>query len=259
MLITVAAAKGSPGVTTTARVLAAVWSRDVVLADLDPAGGDLALLGRTPDGGVLDPDRGLLSLAAQARRGLTEDSLDEHLQRLDGGLSVLCGVAGPEQVTGIGPVWPALAAYLADVPDRDVVVDCGRLTPGSPVLPVVEASDALLLVVRPRLEAYAHLRERLRWLTSSAAGPGPGPAIGVVLVTDPKDDRSTGELEQLLAHSGVAVPVIGRLAHDARAADVLAGRVERSVGRSLLTRSMRHLAATVSDLGTVGDRVRTTG
>ena len=110
MLVAVASAKGSPGVTTTARVLASVWPDEVLLADLDPAGGDVALLGRAPGGRVLDPDRGLLSLAADARRGLGADAVGHHVQQLEGGLDVLCGVSGPDQVTGIGPVWPAHAA-----------------------------------------------------------------------------------------------------------------------------------------------------
>ena len=41
MLIAVAADKGAPGVTTTAVALAAVWPRPVLLAECDPAGGDL--------------------------------------------------------------------------------------------------------------------------------------------------------------------------------------------------------------------------
>ena len=40
-LIAVAADKGAPGVTTTALALAAVWPRPVLLAECDPAGGDL--------------------------------------------------------------------------------------------------------------------------------------------------------------------------------------------------------------------------
>lgn len=236
-----AAAKGSPGVTTSARVLASLWPGDVVLADCDPAGGDLALLGRPEGGGVLDPDRGLLSLAADARRGLAADALDDHLQRLEGGLDVLCGVASPEQVTGIGPVWPALAAAFARAGGRDVIADCGRLTPGTPALPVLTGADAILFVVRPRLEAYAHLRERLRWLGQVANGSVPAPPVGIVIVTDPRDQRAAKELSQLLAHSGLEVPVIGRLADDTAAADVVAGRVERSIDRSLLVRSARQL------------------
>jgi len=252
VLVAVASAKGSPGVTTTARVLASVWPTDVVLADCDPAGGDLALLGRAPDGGVLDPERGLLSLGADARRGLAADAVDQHLQRLEGGLDVLCGVATPEQVTGIGPVWPALAGAFKNFSAADVVADCGRLTPGSPVLPVVAAADAVVLVVRPRVEAYAHLRERLRWLATVQAGL----PVGIVLVTDPRDHRSVTELSQLLGHSGQPVPVLGRLADDPRAADVLAGRVTRGIGRSLLVRSARQLTDPVRSLAATRRPVR---
>lgn len=248
MLVAVAAAKGAPGVTTTARVLAAVWPKEVVLADCDPAGGDLALLARSADGGVLDPDRGVLSLAAQARRGLAEDATHEHLQRIEGGLDVLCGVAGPEQMTGIGPAMPALAASLRSLPGRDVIADCGRVAPGSPVIPLLTTADAVVMVVRPRLEAYAHLRERLRWLLTLHDGQGRPPVVGVVVVTAPHDQRSATDLGKLLAHSGLAVPVIGRVADDPRAADVVAGRIERGIDRSLLVRSVRQLTVPVREL-----------
>ena len=253
MLIAVAAAKGSPGVTTTARVLASVWPQDVVLADCDPAGGDVALLGRGPGGAVLDPDRGLLSLAADARRGLAADALSGHLQYLDGGLAVLVGVSNPEQVTGIGPAWPALAAAFSGLPGTDVVVDCGRVTPGTPVLPVLGAADVLLLVVRPRLESYAHLRERLRWLATVHTGAGTGPAVGVVVVTEARDTNAVRALSQLLAHEGLGTPVLGRIAEDRRAADALAGRVDHGIGRSLLARSARLLVEPIRELAASHD------
>src|SRR5690625_1355513 len=94
-----APAKGSPAVTTTATALAMTWQRDVVLADLDPAGGDVALRARTPNEDVLDPDVGLLSLAAAARRGLAPEEVPDHLQVIDGGTHVLAGVPRP----GRGP------------------------------------------------------------------------------------------------------------------------------------------------------------
>ena len=246
MLVALASAKGAPGVTTTARVLASVWPSDVLLADCDPAGGDVALHGRGSGGVPLDPERGLLSLGADARRGLEADALGEHIQILDGGLPVLVGVSHPEQLTGLGAAWPALARVFANA-RATVVADCGRLVPGSPVLPVVQAADAVLFVVHPRLEAYAHLRERLRWL-ATADVTGRRPVVGVVVVTDPRDTSSPAELEQLLAHEGLAAPVVGRLAHDPRAADVLAGRVNRGIARSLLVRSARELVEPVRRL-----------
>jgi len=244
VLVALASAKGSPGVTTTARVMASVWPGGAVLADADPAGGDVAFVARSAQGGgPLDPDRGLLSLAVEARRGVEGVSLDPHLQVTDGGLPVLAGIARPDQVAGMGPVWPAVGSVLAAHPG-DVVVDVGRLSVGSPVLPVVAAADALVLLVRPRVEAYAHLRERLAWLASLGTA-GAFPSVGVAVLTDARDSRSSRELADLLAHSGLAVPVIGTVAEDPRAADVIGGRKDRPVARSLLVRSVRQLTTVV--------------
>ena len=68
-LIVVASDKGSPGVTTTAITLAAVWPRRALLAELDPSGGDVALRLRGPRGAPLSPEVGLISLAVGVRRG----------------------------------------------------------------------------------------------------------------------------------------------------------------------------------------------
>ena len=91
-LIAVAADKGAPGVTTATVALAAVWPRHVLLAECDPAGGDLVYRLPGVDGGRLDPRRGLLSLAVAARRGLQPQQVWEHAQKLRGGLDVLLGV-----------------------------------------------------------------------------------------------------------------------------------------------------------------------
>lgn len=256
MLVAVGSAKGSPGVTTTARVLASVWPADVVLVDGDPAGGDLSLLARTPSRDALDPERGILSLAADARRGLVTGAIDEHLQQVEGGLDVLCGVTTPDQMTGIAPIWPTVAGALASLPGTDVIVDCGRVAPGSPVLPVVAGADVLLLVARPRLESFAHVRERLRWLGHLQDTTGRGPALGIVVVADSGDKRSARELAQLLGHERLPGTVLGQVAEDERAADVIAGRIDRPVARSLLVRSVRQLVDPVRALAATRGTVR---
>lgn len=249
MLVAFASAKGSPGTSTAVVALGSVWPSDVVVADFDPAGGDLLYRHRDPRGEPLDPEQGLLSLAVAARRGITADAVVDHVQVVDGGLGVLAGVTHPEQVTGIGPVWPAMAGVLRDLPGTDVLADCGRVTPGSPLLPVLTAADAVVLCVRPAVESYAHLRERLRWL----AGPlrigdiGSVP-VGIVVVAEPGDTTATRDLDRLLQHEGMQVSVIGRLAHDPKAADALAGRRNRKLGRSLLIRSAREVALAVTGL-----------
>ncbi|RHA41654.1 P-loop NTPase family protein [Cellulomonas rhizosphaerae] len=246
MLITLASAKGAPGVTTTARVLASVWPSEVALVDADPAGGDVALWSPAPDGTPLDPDIGLLTLAVEARRGAA--SLQPHLQTIDGGLQVVCGVQSPGQVAGMGPVWPSLGGILRQHPGT-VIADVGRLLPDSPALPLVMDSDALVLVVRPTIEGYAHLRERLRWLTTFDSGMRAMPALGVIALTEPRDTASVRDLELLLGHAGLRVPVLGAVGIDQKSADVVAARIARGIDRSLLVRSARQLVHPVQALG----------
>jgi MinD-like ATPase involved in chromosome partitioning or flagellar assembly len=249
MLVAFASAKGSPGVTTTAAALGSVWPADVVVADMDPAGGDLALRLRAPQERPLDPERGLLSLAAAARRGLEPGEIAAHTQTTDGGLDVLTGVSSPEQVTGIGPVWPAVASALRDLPDFDVLADCGRVVPGTPVLPVLTAADAVVLCVRPSVESYAHLRERLRWLTGPLRiGEIGSIPVGIVLRTAVSDAGAARDLDRLLQHDRLQVSVIGRVAEDRRAALGLAGLWSRRLDRSLLIRSARELVSAVRGL-----------
>ncbi len=249
MLVALASAKGSPGVTTTAVALGSVWPADVLVADMDPAGGDLALRLRAPEERPLDPERGLLSLAAAARRGLEAGEVAAHAQRTDGGLDVLAGVSSPDQVTGIGPVWPAVATALREFPGVDVLADCGRVVPGTPVMPVLTAADAVLLFVRPGVEAYAHLRERLRWLSGPLRiGEIGSIPVGIALRTAVSDTSAARDLDRLLQHDGLQVSVIGRVAEDRRAALGLAGQWSRRLDRSLMIRSARELVSAAKGL-----------
>lgn len=115
-LIVFAADKGAPGVTTAAVAIAAVWPRPVLLAECDPAGGDLVYRLPAEDGGMLNPARGLLSLAATARRGLRAEQVWEHTQRLAGGLDVLVGLANAEQAHGLSWLWSPLGRAFAGLP-----------------------------------------------------------------------------------------------------------------------------------------------
>ncbi|MBI9115326.1 hypothetical protein [Sanguibacter suaedae] len=253
MLVALASAKGAPGVSTTAVALGSVWPTDVVVVDADAAGGDLGYRLRTSDGRPLDHDRGLLGLAAEARRGLTPRSVADQVQTADGGLDVLLGVERPEQVAGLGPVWTTVAGALAGASGPDVLADCGRIAPGTPLQPLLSAAHAVIVCVEPSVEAYAHLRDRLRWLLHTTTERPP--AVGVVLRSAWSDTAAAADLEKLLAHSGLSVPVLGRIAEDARAADVLAGRTSRGIGRSLLVRSARSLVDPVRTLATTRPRV----
>lgn len=251
MLIALGSAKGSPGVSTLASALGSVWHGPVIVADCDPAGGDMSLRHRDRHGQPLDPERGLLSLAAAARRGIDPSDVYDHVQTLAGGLDVLAGVSRPEQLTGVGPVWPSVAGAFRELPDSDVIVDCGRVTAGTPVLPLLTAADVVAIVVQPNVENYAHLRERLRWLVEPLRMGDVGSVpVGVVLVTSASDKSAMRDLNRLLEYDGLQVSVVGRIADDVKAADALAGRRQRRIDRSLLIRSAREVAGAIVGLAT---------
>lgn len=248
-LIAFASAKGSPGVTETVTGLAGVWPTEAVVADLDPVGGDIGLRLRRHDGAPLDHDHGLLSLGAAVRGGQTAH-LDDHLQATDGGLNALVGVTSPGQVLGLGAAWPHVGTALATA-GTDVLADCGRINPGTPVAPVVERASALVFVVRSDVAALAHLRERLLWLSEPLRiGRVDGVPAGVLLVGDPRDSRSADDLERLLASAGLEVPVLGTVAHDAKTVRVLRTASTRVVRRSMFVRSLADVAPRVQALAT---------
>src|SRR5260370_41902593 len=103
-LIAIASDKGAPGVTTAALALAAVWPRPVLLAECDPAGGDLVYRFPAVGGGHLDPRRGALSLAVVAPRGMQPPQVWEHPQELHGRRDGLAGVTHREPGAGVRPL-----------------------------------------------------------------------------------------------------------------------------------------------------------
>jgi hypothetical protein len=266
-LVVIGSAKAAPGVTTLTVALAALCPGPTVAADLDPEGGDLGIRYRAPDGGPLNPEVGLLSLAASLRGdpapsrsfraeptppAQAADALPAHLQTTAGGLDVLLGVNGPDQAVGLGPLWSPLARALAETP-ATVFADCGRIGAASPALPVVRQADVVILVARAELEELAHLRERLRYLTGLVAGRFSGPTrLGVVLVTGERDRAAGPRTEQLLRSSGVAVPVIGTVADDPKGAARLRGVGGGRAERTTLIRSVRALVPQIAGLAGVG-------
>jgi hypothetical protein len=250
-VIALASAKGSPGTTMTGLALASTWPGEVVLAEVDPAGGDLAWRCRDRSGDPLDPDRGLLSLGAAARRGAAETTLAEHLQDASFGGSVLLGVPSPEQLAGLGGAWSQLSQIFSAGPG-DVLVDVGRVTPGSPALPVLVRADAVVFVVRPDLEGTAHLRERLTSLRSALRlGEYDGPPVGVVVVTSYRDTAVVTELQQLLDAERLGVRVLGIVADDDKAARILSSSRLGDPRKTLLGRSAKAVAEKIVQM--VGD------
>ena len=139
MIVVVCSAKGSPGVTSTALTLAAVWSRPVVLLEADPTGGDLALRCRAHGGGPVAEAPNVLGLAAAARSS-QPGSLSKYTQFLASGVSVIQGVTSLAQGRGLAGLWAPIAQVCRDV-DIDIVVDLGRLDSVAPVMAMVTVAD----------------------------------------------------------------------------------------------------------------------
>ena len=222
--------KGANGASTAALAVASVWPRDrkVLFAELDPAGGDLAARF------ALAPDPGLVQLGAGFRHALSAEEVWSHTQTLPGGVPVLVGPASAQQGHALGHLWEHLAPVLAALPDTDVVADCGRLEPGSPLVDLVGHAAILVLAARPTLEGVAHLRARIASRLSDAP-------VGVVLIGD--RPYSAAEVE-----AAVGVKVIGVLPRDDRAAAMLNGEPgsPTALNRSSLVRAARNVAAAIA-------------
>jgi hypothetical protein len=223
--------KGSPGVTVAAQAMAAVWRADrrILLAELDPAGGDLA-----PRFG-LSPDPGVVQLASAYRRALNPEVIWQHTQELPGGVRVLLGPASSEQAFALSEVWGPLGTALASMgPETDVIADCGRWGPTSALLELLDKAVLVVVVARPTLEGVAHLQARL-------ASPLTTAPLAVLLVGD--HPYGAAEVE-----AAVGIKVLGTLAYDERAAGLLCGAPgsARALAHSSLIRSARPIAERIA-------------
>jgi hypothetical protein len=238
MLIAVCSVKGSPGVTTLAVALAAQWpqaeSTRRLIAEVDPAGGDLAMrfgLSVAP---------GLVSLAAAARRTHDPAVVWEHTQALPGGARVLVAPPGGAHARAAlhtlttAPDGPLLHA-VAREPGVVVLADCGRVDPGSPAEAIARRADALVLVTGTQGEDLAHTAARLGELARWTPRPG-------LLLT--RDGYPTVDVERELG-----VPTMGRLPHDPAAAAALTGHRHLPARRRAsggLSRQVANLARTLA-------------
>ncbi len=233
MLIALCSAKGAPGVTTSGLALALSWPGPVVLAELDPAGGDvLAGYGR----GELSAG-GLADLEVAARRGELARHLDAQLLRLDpeGRARLLPGLADPAGARHVD--WDRLATTLASLEDGaiDVVADCGRLRAEHFPTAVVQRAAAVVLATGSTLRAVRAATQAIAELR------GGGGRVGVLstLVIGPGEPYGEREVREALG-----VPVVGSLPRDGKAAAVLSDGAPagRLFAQSALLRAARTIA-----------------
>jgi MinD-like ATPase involved in chromosome partitioning or flagellar assembly len=243
-LIAIASDKGAPGVTTAALALAAVWPRPVLLAECDPAGGDLVYRFPAVGGGHLDPRRGVLSLAVVARRGMQPQQVWEHVQKLHGGLDVLAGVTNAEQGAGLSLLWGPIGKALASMPQADVIADCGRLGADGPLYDLLAEATTVVLVTKVHVADVIRLRDRATAFAAAAQSRGRRNfGVGVVVVADHKKFRaSLGEVQHVLGQANAPAAVLGGIAHDTKGADLLSGEWGGNLDRTMLIKTAREVA-----------------
>jgi hypothetical protein len=235
-LIVLCSAKGSPGVTVTALAFTLTWNRRVILAECDPAGGDISA-GYLREVRLDGHGLGRLTVSL-ARRRLAEDlwtqlvdlAPAEHtaMTRL-----MLPGLSDPAQaapwaerrIPGQPSGWEQLAHLLRSMEGGnagfDVIVDYGRLSAANPPAPILAAADTVLLVLRPTLPAVRAAAVALAGLSV----PGRAP-VGLVTV----GEGTYGSKELALE---LRTPVVAAMPDDPRMADVLSHGGERHHGRLL--------------------------
>lgn len=233
MAVVVLGSVRSCGTTTSAVALAATWppARNVVLVELDPAGGTLA----ASSGWPAEPS--LVSLAAAARRTSDPEAIWAYCQHLPGGAAVLAAPGAAEQARGATRMLSGLFARLATL-DADVLVDAGRLDPTAPLSGVAMGAARLVLCARPRLSDLNALAAFL----AAGAGLLDAGRLRLVLVGDgPYRDPEIAD--------ALGVEVLGRLPWDEGAVERLATipASDRRLRLSPLIRAARSLATVLAD------------
>jgi hypothetical protein len=225
--IALVSAKGAPGVTTSAVLLAAVWPSPALLVEADPAGGDLRCWYTNLQGQPLRADVGVVSLLS--RQALGAIDLQGHSQLLPGGLPILVGPETRAQFDVLRGHLPLLADSIA-LEQQDVLVDLGRLGSAGHVMPLLDACALSLVVCRATVASIRHTRTLLAEL--------PGDRWVLLIGSSSQRADATQALD-------VPPERVMLLAEDPDAADALAGAWTRRLDRSALVSSGRHVAATL--------------
>lgn len=177
---------GSPGATTLALDLACACGVDSLLIEADPDGGCLAArldLAVRP---------GLIELAGAARTGIASDDLWRFAQSGPGGIAVIAAHPAAEQVQA------ALRAAVHHVGTAlktlggNVLIDLGRIRPGSPALGFAALADTTILVMANSVESVVTIHHRRQLLDGMS---------DVRIVLDDDAPYAPAEIERTTGHA----------------------------------------------------------
>ncbi|MDQ1438225.1 MAG: hypothetical protein QOK43_1854 [Acidimicrobiaceae bacterium] len=210
------------------------------MVDCAPSGG---MLGQRLG---LEPKPGLAQLAAQVRaQPLSSALVEQQLQRAGDVLVLAAPTSGRSVVAALTRLGLELVGALGELPG-DVLIDCGRLWPGSPALPIVQGADSAQLVTRS-----THL-ELSRVQSDAAAAVVGAAAVELLLVGEPgvRSPRAHTANDRYYDASHAAqtlrLPVAAVLGDDRRGA-ARVGFEAWWLDRSYLVRSARAAAQHLCD------------
>jgi len=232
-VVAVATAAGSSGVTTTAVLLAAMSPAGALVAECDPAGGDLAAWAQR------SASPGWVTAVAGADRSWT--GLVGHTQSLPSGQPALFAPPRTSEArTVVGEAASGFGPLLASLPDAVAVADCGRVGDLAPAW-TRQAQLTLLLLRQSPLSAPATVAVVERTVEALDVLQATCQRVGVVLV-----GGAPYPAKEIIAALGV--PLFGVLPDDRSGAGLVAGgwTIGRGAGRTPLARAAAELAARVT-------------
>jgi hypothetical protein len=234
MIVPFLKARGD-GLTTSCLALGASWPHtgsDVIVAELNPAGGDLGAwfdLPSTP---------GLLSAAA-APRGAPGAMLRGHCQVVPGGMPVLAAPMHSNQAkAAIDDLATGTLTEVAHDAELLVLADCGLWT-GAGLPDVVAVAPMVVVVVRQDFRSDGVTVGRMAY-TSRLVDACASQTAGVVALLIGSEPYTANEVASFLG-----IDVIGTLDQDEHGAALVAGRRSstKASRRCRLLRSARTVAA----------------
>ena len=238
-MISICGVKGSAGSSTLALLAAMCWPTRAVVVEADPAGGEFALTLAGPQGQALPakPSIAELALSAAQRMPSVERVWAAALETAVG--PVVCGIPSAEPMVKVLREYGRhLAAMLMGEPD--VVVDAGRLSPGTASLPLLAASNVVAVVLPDRPESLFRLTDLLPGLASvlRVEDDVRSVIVPVVVATPHRGQAAAREVDEVLSEHHIPASAARWIGWDPKAAAAVRGGAAR-VQRSVLLRTSR--------------------
>lgn len=234
MIIVLASASGSPGVSTSVTGLALAWPRPVLVVEADPTGASAMLTGYmqqyAPQG-----IPGLMDLAVQhSQTGQLPDLMATSVQVPNSQIRLISGIRNHRHSASIQALWAPFLDALQTMSQAgvDVLIDLGRLGLSGTPTRVIDAADLVLLTTRSTIPALVPANNWARDL-EQRLGRDSG-RLGLLVIA-PGRPESTTSIEKALK-----LPVVATLPMDPTAAEVFSNgaKPERRFERSPLYRSL---------------------